>query len=78
MNSHLNITDFQILDVNGAAAVTGLSKSTLDTMRCRGNGPPYIALGGGRGGRVGYRACDLRDWLASRVRRSTSDAGTGK
>ena len=78
MNSPLNITDFQILGVNRAAAVTGLSKSTLDSMRCRGGGPPFVALGTGRGGRIGYRACDLRDWLASRVRRSTSDAGTSK
>ena len=78
MNSPLNTSDFQILDVTSAAAVTGLSKSTLDTMRCRGDGPPYVALGTGRGGRVGYRPCDLRDWLASRVRCSTSDAGTGK
>ena len=54
-----------------AAASTGMSPKTLETMRCRGGGPPFVKLGR----RVVYRREDLDVWLAVRVRKSTSDAG---
>lgn len=45
-----------------------LSPKTLETMRSRGGGPPYVKFGR----RVIYRRKDLEEWLAERVRHSTS------
>lgn len=55
-----------------AAYVLGLSPRTLESMRLRGGGPPYIAV---TSKAVRYRRGDLEDWIASRRRLSTSDGG---
>lgn len=60
-----------VLDASGAAEHLGLSASTLAKMRLSGDGPIYCKLGR----RVVYRLDDLTGWLATRRRRSTSDAG---
>lgn len=54
-----------------AAARLGLRPRTLDNLRARGGGPPFVQIGG----RVRYRLVDLADWLDLRVRFSTSDPG---
>jgi len=54
-----------------AASYLGLSPATLETLRTRGGGPPFVKLGR----RVVYRRTDLDEWLAHRTRRSTSDPG---
>lgn len=46
-----------------------LHTSTLAAMRVRGDGPPFVTIGKRA---VGYRMSDVDTWLASRVRRSTS------
>ncbi len=56
-----------------AAEYLGLSPATLETLRTRGGGPPFVKLGR----RVVYRREDLEAWLAQGRRRSTSDAGPG-
>jgi predicted DNA-binding transcriptional regulator AlpA len=63
----------RLLSVREAAARLGLSKSTLDKARVRGgtDAPPFIRLFG----RVLYDPAMLDAWVASRVRRSTSDRG---
>jgi hypothetical protein len=53
-----------------AARITGRPVSSLETLRCRGNGPPFVQ----HGRRVTYRRRDLYAWLAAGVRRSTSGA----
>lgn len=53
-----------------AAAIVGLSESTLAKLRLNGNGPVYCKLGR----RVVYRPIDLDQWLQSRIARDTSDA----
>ena len=53
-----------------AAAIVGLSESTLAKLRLNGNGPVYCKLGR----RVVYRPTDLDQWLQSRIARDTSDA----
>lgn len=63
----------RVLDVRAAARFIGSSKSSLDKLRLTGGGPDFVKIGAGVSGRVGYRVIDLQDWLASRVRRSTSD-----
>jgi predicted DNA-binding transcriptional regulator AlpA len=59
------------LDTMRAAEFLGLSSSTLNKLRVRGGGPPYLKLGR----RVVYDTADLEAWSASRRRTSTSEAG---
>lgn len=51
------------LDSQQAAAWLGLSKSTLDKMRCDGRGPRYLRVGG----RCFYRPADLNAYLEAAV-----------
>ena len=60
-----------VLPTEHAATYLGLSPKTLETLRTRGGGPPFLKLGR----RVVYRKTDLDTWLAARIRRSTSDPG---
>lgn len=55
------------LRVREAAQYVGLSKSTLDKMRCFGTGPKYYKPGKA----VLYDRKDLDDWLATYSRRET-------
>ncbi len=48
-----------------AAEYLGLSPATLETLRSRGGGPPFVKLGR----RVVYRQVDLDRWLEERVHR---------
>jgi predicted DNA-binding transcriptional regulator AlpA len=66
-------TPQRALTIEEAAAYVGLSTWTLDKLRSRGGGPPYIKLGR----RVVYLIEDLNGWLATRRRTSTSDLGAG-
>ncbi len=59
----------EILDEREAAAFLRLSSRTLQRMRLDGGGPAYVQLGERR---IAYRIASLRDWLANRERRSTS------
>lgn len=59
----------EVVDVVGAARIVGLSPHTLDTLRCRGGGPPYRRLGR----RVVYLAAELREWRDRHALRSTAD-----
>lgn len=52
-----------------AAALLRLSERTLERFRVTGFGPPFIKAGR----RVLYRPSDLDDWIATRLRTSTSD-----
>lgn len=55
------------LKVRAAAEYIGLSKSTLDKLRCFGGGPVYLKLGRA----VVYSTDDLDCWLAARRRDAT-------
>jgi hypothetical protein len=54
-----------------AAEYLGLSPATLETLRSRGGGPPFVKLGR----RVVYRREDLETWVRESRRLSTSDTG---
>ncbi|MEM7480301.1 MAG: helix-turn-helix domain-containing protein [Acidobacteriota bacterium] len=54
-----------------AAEYLGLAPATLETLRSRGGGPPFVKLGR----RVVYRREDLDVWLEDRRCTSTSDPG---
>jgi predicted DNA-binding transcriptional regulator AlpA len=60
-----------ILRTPAAARAIGLGVPTLEKMRLRGDGPPFVRLGPKA---VGYRVEDLQRWLADRVVGSTSEA----
>jgi len=51
------------LDVAEAARALGISKSTLDKMRCEGRGPRYLRVGK----RCFYRPADLDAYLEAAV-----------
>jgi predicted DNA-binding transcriptional regulator AlpA len=53
--------------VRDAALYCGISKSTLDKLRCFGGGPVYLKLGK----TVVYDIGDLDAWLSARRRKST-------
>ena len=59
------------LTVPEAAAHLKLSKSFLDKLRLRGNGPAYLKLGTKR---VVYDLNDLEAWVKRCRRRHTSEA----
>jgi hypothetical protein len=50
-----------------------VTKQTLRNERLRGDGPPYLKVGG----RVLYSEEDIAAWLATKRRTSTSDPGPG-
>lgn len=54
-----------------AAEEAGLSESNLEKRRLSGDGPEFIKLGR----RVLYYPSDIRRWLESNKRLSTSDIG---
>lgn len=58
----------EVMDVRRASHVVGLSPATLNTLRSRGGGPPYVKMGR----RVVYRVKDLRAWRDARLRSSTA------
>jgi DNA-binding transcriptional MerR regulator len=53
----------EVLDTRAAAAIVGLSPATLETLRSRGGGPPFVRPGR----RVVYRVADLRRWRDDRL-----------
>lgn len=55
-----------------AVFVLALSPRTLEALRLKGGGPPYIAL---TPRAVRYRRADLDAWIDARKRTSTSDPG---
>ncbi len=63
-------TDRRLLDVREAATRLGLSKSTLDKMRCSGRGPRFIRA---TDRAIRYDPADLEAFADERRRRSTSE-----
>ena len=60
----------RLLDVREAALRLGLSKSTLDKMRCSGRGPRFIRA---TDRAIRYDPADLQVFADERRRRSTSE-----
>ena len=58
----------ELISTEQAARRSGLSVSTLNTMRCTGRGPAYFKIGR----YVRYDSNDLAAWLRSRRFTSTS------
>ena len=69
-DEHQFSDEHRLLDVREAAMRLGLSKSTLDKMRCSGRGPRFIRA---TDRAVRYDPADLQAFADERRRRSTSD-----
>lgn len=70
----VSLSPCRVLTVSDTAEFLSATKSWLDQARVRGDGPPFVRIGTGRGARVGYRLIDLESWLESRVRTHTGEA----
>jgi len=53
-----------------AAKILDVTKSTLESWRCRGGGPPFVRYGRA----IRYREEDLTKFIESKVRRNTSQS----
>lgn len=58
-----------LLKTPDAAKRLGVSEAFLEKHRCSGTGPAFVKLGRA----VAYREVDLDQWVAARVRTSTSE-----
>ena len=61
-----------LLHTAEAAFLLGLSPRTLETLRLKGDGPPFIVV---TKKAVRYRRQDIMDWIRVRKRQSTSETG---
>lgn len=59
-----------LLNTHQAAVRLGLSKSTLDKMRCAGTGPKFIKP---TGWAVRYDPIDLDNWIIARRKQKTTE-----
>jgi predicted DNA-binding transcriptional regulator AlpA len=69
-DDHQLSDEHRLLDVREAAMRLGLSKSTLDKMRCSGRGPRFIRA---TDRAIRYDPADLQAFADERRRRSTSE-----
>ncbi len=71
-NKEYNRQIQSLLNTYEAANFLGLSPRTLEALRLRGGGPPFIRV---TVKAVRYKPADLDAWIESRRRHSTSDLG---
>jgi predicted DNA-binding transcriptional regulator AlpA len=58
------------VNVRELEQITGVSASTWNKRRLTGDTPPFLKIGSS----VRYHLPTVKDWMAGRVRRSTSEA----
>ena len=56
------------VDVREASRIVGVPVATLNTLRCRGGGPPFSKIRKS----VSYKVAFLLDWKDANIRTSTS------
>lgn len=64
----------KLLRPRDAAALLGLSESTLAKLRLSGSGPQFQKLGRS----VRYMRSSVEGWVQARSRQSTSDSGNAR
>ena len=57
------------LNTHQAAEYTGLASATLETLRCRGNGPLFVRYSRRA---IRYKIADLDRWMSERTIANTS------
>lgn len=70
------LNDDTVITTKEASRILGLAPHTLENLRCRGSGPPFLKYGSRRG-RVFYRASDVFQWRDSHLHGSTSSVRGG-
>jgi predicted DNA-binding transcriptional regulator AlpA len=63
----------ELLTERDAADWLKLTSKCLQAWRQQGRGPAFVRIGSRT---VRYRVTDLREWVGTHVRRSTSDPGS--
>ncbi len=58
-----------MLRTEQAAKILDVTKSTLESWRCRGGGPPFVRYGRA----IRYREEDLYHFIETKVQRNTSE-----
>ena len=58
-----------MLRTEQAAKILDVTKSTLESWRCRGGGPPFVRYGRA----IRYREEDLDRFIESKIQRNTSE-----
>jgi predicted DNA-binding transcriptional regulator AlpA len=66
-----DVNSIRVLSEPELLRVLGLSDRTFDRMKQRGDAPPKTQLSVGR---VGYRVCDVEEWLDKKRRQVTEEA----
>jgi excisionase family DNA binding protein len=62
-----------MLRTEQAAKILDVTKSTLESWRCRGGGPPFVRYGRA----IRYREEDIERFIESKVRQNTSEKDCG-
>jgi len=62
-------TDDELIDQRAMSRMLGITTKTAETWRVRGFGPRYHKIGA----LVRYRKSDIRAWVESRAKSSTSE-----
>jgi predicted DNA-binding transcriptional regulator AlpA len=65
----MDATSKEYVDTKGLEAITGISASTWNKRRVTGDTPPFMKVGRS----VRYHVQTVRDWMAERAQRSTSE-----
>jgi predicted DNA-binding transcriptional regulator AlpA len=68
-----NVDAIRVLSRSETIRTVGLSDRTWDRLEERGEGPPKTRISKGR---IGYRVCDLKEWLDRRRESSSPTRGT--
>jgi predicted DNA-binding transcriptional regulator AlpA len=62
-----DLESIRVLNRSETLKMVGLSDRTWDRLEERGEGPPKTRISKGR---IGYRVCDIREWLDRRRERA--------
>ncbi len=71
-SDHLNSQPQPLLNTLQVAEILLLRPNSVEKMRMRGDGPPFIRV---TPRAIRYRLEDVEKWVTSQARRSTSDPG---
>jgi predicted DNA-binding transcriptional regulator AlpA len=64
------MTTTELLTPEQVAEMLQVHPGTLENWRVKGEGPPFVKLGGKRRSPVRYRRKDVEDWIYTDVKRA--------
>lgn len=57
----------QFINTKQLAELIGFDPDSIEAMRRRGEGPPYVRIGDGKRPAIRYNVADVNAWLAART-----------